>query len=406
VTLRRMHDSGAGGGSRLSRRDLLRVGSLGLRSRRVRALLSVLGISIGIAAIVGVLGISQSSKSGLLNELGRLGNRITVQPGSAASGQVTELPTTAEGMVSRVGPVTNVTELASTQSTYVYRSPFVPAIDTNGISLTATDAALPATLGASIAHGSFLNAATADFPAVVLGAEAARLLGINDLTNPTQVWIGRHWFTVIGILNPVELVTQMDSMAFIGFPIAGQYFAFDEHPSELYLRAVPSQVSAVAAVLPATVNPADASTVQVSQPSDILEAEVAAKGAFSGLLLGLGAVALLVGGVGIANVMVISVLERRSEIGLRRALGASRRHVAEQFLAEALLLSVLGGVAGTIIGLVATTLYALSQHWSVQIPALALYGGVGAALIIGAVAGLYPSMRAARLSPTEALRTI
>jgi putative ABC transport system permease protein len=117
-------------------------------------------------------------------------------------------------------------------------------------------------------------------------------------------------------------------------------------------------------------------------------------------------VALLVGGVGIANVVVIPVLERRSEIGLRRALGAIRRHVAEQFLAEAVLLSALGGLAGTVVGAVATVIYAVSQHWSVQIPAVALYGGLGAALVIGAIAGLYPSMRAARLSPTEALRTV
>jgi putative ABC transport system permease protein len=158
-------------------------------------------------------------------------------------------------------------------------------------------------------------------------------------------------------------------------------------------------------VLPATVNPADPSAVAVSFPSDILKAELVTKGAYNGLLLGLGAVALLVGGVGIANVMVISVLERRSEIGLRRALGASRRHVAEQFLAEALLLSLLGGAAGTVIGAAATVSYAVSQHQSVELPALALYGGVGAALLIGAIAGLYPSMRAARLSPTEALRT-
>jgi putative ABC transport system permease protein len=406
MTRRRRGDTDAGGASRLSRRDLLRVGSLGLRSRRMRASLSALGISIGIAAIVGVLGISQSSKAGLLAELGQLGNLLTVQAGNTGFGQATELPATSEGMASRVGPVTNVTEIAAIQNTYVYRSPFVPAVDTNGISVTATDSALPATLGATVAHGVFLNAATAQFPAVVLGAEAARLLGITDLTNPTQVWIGRHRFTVIGILNPVELVTQMDSMAFIGFPIAGQYFAFDGHPSELYLRAVPSQVAAVAAVLPATVNPPDPSTVQVSQPSDILKAEVAAKGAYNGLLLALGAVALLVGGVGIANVMVISVLERRSEIGLRRALGASRRHVAEQFLAEALLLSILGGVAGTIMGGASTVVYALTQHWSVQIPAQALYGGIGAALVIGAIAGLYPSTRAARLSPTEALRSV
>ena len=394
------------GGSTLTRRDLFRVGSLGLRTRRGRSLLSALGISIGIAAIVGVLGISQSSKTGLLDELGRLGNLITVQAGSTGVGQQSELPTTSEGMTSRVGPVTNVTEIGSIANTYVYRSSFIPTIDTNGISLSATDASLPATVGATVAHGTFLNAATARYPAVVLGAETARLLGINNLANPTQVSIGGHPFTVIGILNPVDLVSQLDAMAFIGFPIAEQYFSFDGHPTELYVRSVPSQVNVVADVLPATVNPADPSTVQVTFPSDILKAEVAAKGAYNGLLLGLGAVALLVGGVGIANVMVISVLERRSEIGLRRALGASRRHVAEQFLAEALLLSLLGGLAGTLIGGTATAIYAVSQHWSVRIPALSLYGGVVAALAIGAIAGLYPSMRAARLSPTEALRTV
>ena len=220
------------------------------------------------------------------------------------------------------------------------------------------------------------------------------------------MWLGGHWFTVVGILQPVELVTQIDSMALIGFPIAEQYFGFDGHPSDIYLRSVPSQVNEVCAGAAGYRQPGRPYVVQVSQPSDVLKAQVAAKGAYNGLLLGLGAVALLVGGVGIANVMVISVLERRSEIGLRRALGASRRHVAEQFLAEALLLSALGGLAGTIIGGVATAIYAAHPTLGRAIPPLAFYGGLGAALVIGAVAGLYPSMRAARLSPTEALRTV
>ncbi len=406
VTRRRVSEAGT---SQLTFRDLLRAGSLGLRSRRVRALLSALGISIGIAAIVGVLGISQSSKSGLLSELGRLGNLITVQPASSGTGQQAELPVTAAGMVSRIGPVTHVTGIASLTGTYVYRNSLIPAIDSSGISLTAADPALPATLGATLAQGAFLNAATARYPAVVLGTEAASLLGIHDLARPTQLWIGGHWFTVTGILRPVasavEQATPLDSMAFIGFRVAGHYFGFDGHPTQLYLRAVPSQVNAVAAVLPATVNPANPAVVQATFPTDILQAEIAAKGAYNSLFLGLGAVALLVGGVGIANVMVISVLERRSEIGLRRALGATRRHIAEQFLAEAVLLSALGGLAGTVIGAVATAIYAITQHWQVQIPAQALYGGTGAALAIGAIAGLYPAMRAARLSPTEALRT-
>jgi putative ABC transport system permease protein len=406
VTLQRAREPG---GSRLTGRDLLRVASLGLRTRRVRAALSALGIAIGIAAITGVLGISQSSKTGLLNELGQLGNLITVQSANSISGQATELPTTAEGMVSRIGPVTGVAQIAALAGTNVYRSPFIPAIDTNGISATAASPNLATTLGASLAHGVFLNAATARYPAVVLGAQTASLLGITSLAHSAQVWIGGHWFTVVGILNPapgpVEQVTPMDAMAFIGFPIAGQYFAFDGHPTELYVRTDPSQVAAVDNVLPATVNPATPGDVQVSEPAGVLQAELLTKGANNGLFLGLGAVALLVGGVGIANVMVISVLERRSEIGLRRALGATRRHVAEQFLAEAVLLSLLGGLAGTATGVAATAVCALTRHQSMQIPAEALYGGIGAALAIGAIAGLYPAMRAARLSPTEALRT-
>jgi putative ABC transport system permease protein len=404
VTRRRVRDAGA---SRLTGPDLLRAGSLGLRTRRVRAALSALGVSIGIAAIVGVLGISQSSESLLLAELGRLGNLLTVQAGNNASGQQTELPDTAGGMVSRIGPVIGVAQIAAISSVYVYRTPFIPAVQTSGIALTAAaPGALPATVGTSMAHGRFLNAATARYPAVVLGAEAASLLGIQNLAHPPQVWIGGHWFTVTGIMHPVPLQTTMDSMAFIGFPIAEQDFAFDGHPTELYVRSDPAQVAAVNAVLPATVNPANPATVTVTEPADVLQAEAVTTGAYNSLVLGLGAVALLVGGVGIANVMVISVLERRSEIGLRRALGATRHHIAEQFLTEALLLSLLGGLAGTLLGVAATAVYAVTQHWHVLIPPLALYGGPGAALAIGALAGLYPAMRAARLSPTEALRTV
>ena len=406
---RRSRRAGEAGGPRLTWPDLLRAGSLGLRSRRVRAGLSALGISIGIAAIVGVLGISQSSESGLLTELGQLGNLITVQPGTTLSGQQAELPATARGMVSRIGPVTSVAGIAGLSSVYVYRSPFIPAVQTNGIALTAADPALKATLGASLANGAFLNNATARYPAVVLGSEAASLLGITSLARPAQAWIGGHWFTVTGILNPAPAASvpgsQINAMAFIGFPAAEKYFAFDGHPTQLYVRTDPGQVNAVAAVLPATVNPASPATVTVTEESGILQAEVLAKGAYNGLFLGLGAVALLVGGVGIANVMVISVLERRSEIGLRRALGATRRHIAAQFLTEAILLATLGGLTGTTTGITATAIYARIQHWHLLIPPEALYGGLSAALAIGAIAGLYPATRAARLSPTQALRT-
>jgi putative ABC transport system permease protein len=392
--------------SKLNPRDLLRVGTVGLRSRRLRASLSALGVSIGIAAIVGVLGISASSKSGLLAELGRLGNLLTVTPGQTLFAENAQLPTTAPGMVARIGPVTDVTATGAVSNAAVYRNQHIPAVQTGGISVQAADPGLLSTLGASVAHGTFLNAATIKYPAVVLGASAAGVLGIDRLDVPVQLWLGGRWFTVVGILEPVDLAPEIDRSALVGFPVAEAVLRFDGHPTQLYIRTDPNQVAAVRRILAYTVNPANPDQVQVSRPSDVLAAQAAAKGAYNGLFLGLGAVALLVGGVGIANVMVISVLERRSEIGLRRALGATRRHVGEQFLSESLLLSLLGGLAGTALGVGATAAYAASQHWSIVLPPLALYGGLGAAMAIGVVAGLYPALRAARLSPTDALRTV
>jgi putative ABC transport system permease protein len=158
-------------------------------------------------------------------------------------------------------------------------------------------------------------------------------------------------------------------------------------------------------VLGATANPEHPSEVKVSRPSDALSAKRASDKAFTGLLLGLGAVALLVGGVGVANTMVISVLERRAEIGLRRSLGATRGHVRLQFLVESLLLSALGGTGGVLLGIGVTAAYAATQGWPTVVPAWATAGGVGATLVIGVVAGLYPAIRASRLAPTEALAT-
>jgi putative ABC transport system permease protein len=157
--------------------------------------------------------------------------------------------------------------------------------------------------------------------------------------------------------------------------------------------------------MPTTVNPEHPEEVEVSRPSDALAARDAADRALTGLLLGLGAVALLVGGVGVANTMVISVLERRNEIGLRRALGATRGQVRLQFLAESLLLSALGGVAGVLVGSLVTAVYAATRDWPTSIPPLAIVGGIGATLVVGTAAGAYPAARAARLTPTAALAT-
>ena len=400
--------------SRVLPADMVRLGGVGLRSRKLRTGLSSLGIAIGIAAMVGVLGISASSRADLLAELDRLGtNLLTVTPGRTLFGRNAVLPTESVGMIGRIGPVESVSATKSVDAN-VRRTDLIPSSQTGGIAVLAARTDLQGVIGGSMRSGAFLNEATERYPAVVLGSVAAARLGIDraGLRGPNgvdgadvQVWLGEQWFTVVGILEPVPLAPEIDRAALIGFPVAQERLGADAYPSTVYTRTAPDGVDAVRAVLPATANPQHPEEVQVSRPSDALAARAATKTAFTALLLGLGAVGLLVGGVGIANVMVISVLERRPEIGLRRALGATRRHIRSQFLAESLLLSTLGGVGGAALGAGATAAYAASRGWTVVVPPVSLAGAVGAALVIGAVAGLYPAMRAARLAPTDALRS-
>jgi putative ABC transport system permease protein len=390
--------------SRLLLADVVRVGAGGLRARRLRAALSALGVAIGIASMVAVLGVSESSKADLLAALDRLGtNLLEVGPGQTFAGDTAELPESAPGMVRRMADVEGAAAAKVLDQT-VRRTDRIDEAETGGIAVMAADTGLARTLGARMRRGRFLNEATATYPVVVLGATAARRLGIHSAG--VNVWLGDRWFTVAGILAPVTLDPDLDSAALIGFPVAEELLDADRSPTTIYVRTAEDRVESTRELLAATSNPEHPEEVEVSRPSDALAAEAAAKSAFTGLFLGLGAVALLVGGVGIANVMVISVLERRSEIGLRRALGATRRHISAQFLTESLLLGLLGGMAGAALGAGVTAVYALSQGWPAVVPLVALFGALGASLTIGAVAGLYPAARAARLAPTEALRSV
>jgi putative ABC transport system permease protein len=386
--------------------DLLRVASVGLRTRRLRAALSSLGIAIGVAAIVAVLGLSSSSQAGLLAEIGRLGtNLLQVTNGQTAFGQTAELPYAAPARIARIGPVTE-TQYTGTTSASAYRSPLIPSVNTNGIGVVASSLHLPKALGTTMYAGTYLNAATDHLPVCVLGASAAQHLGIDHLFRGERIWVGNQWFYVVGILNPALLTPEIDSDVMVGFPAAEKYLGYDGHPSTIYVRTNPDEVNAVDRVLAAAANPENPGNVDVSQPSQALQAQADAKNAFNDLFLGLGAVALLVGAVGVANIMVISVLERRSEIGLRRSLGATKGHIRTQFLSEAILLSILGGAVGVGAGALATVIYASTKGWTVDLPPLAWAGGFAAALFIGAVAGLLPALRAARLSPTDALHTV
>jgi putative ABC transport system permease protein len=393
--------------ARLRPGDLAGLAGVGLRTRKLRAALSALGIAIGVAAIVAVLGLASSSQSGLLAEISKLGtNLLTVANGQSLTGGTTELPVAAPGMIAELPGVTAVQDTGTISNANVYRTPYVPAIDTNALTVDASTLGLPGLVGTSIAQGTFLNAGTAREPAAVLGAAAAQRLGIDRVWPGERIWADGQWLYVVGILTPATLAPEIDSSILVGFPAAEKYLHFNGHPSQIYLRAATSQVTTVDNLLAAQANPETPAQVNVAQPSNALTAQADAAGAFDTLFLGLGAVALLVGAVGVANIMVISVLERRSEIGLRRALGATKAQIRIQFLCEAILLAALGGATGVILGTVSTAIYAHAKGWAIVIPPQAWAGGLAAALLIGVLAGLLPAIRAARLSPTQALWTL
>jgi putative ABC transport system permease protein len=392
---------------RLHPRDVLRLGYYGLRARPLRVVLSALGIAIGIAAMLAVVGISTSSRAKLDRLLDALGtNLLTAGPGQTLFGEDATLPDESVAMVRRMASVQSVTAIGQLADAKVYRTNRIPAPQSGGIGTYAVRPDLLDTVGAAVASGTWLNDATVQYPAVVLGTKTAERLGVGAVNPDLQIWLGGRWFTVIGILDPVPLAPELDLGALIGWPAAQRYLGFDGDITTLYVRTDPDRVEAVRGLLARAANPARPNEVDVSRPSDALAAQAAAETTFTGLLLGLGAVALLVGGIGVANTMVISVLERRAEIGLRRSLGATRGHIRIQFLTESLLLAALGGGAGILLGSGVTAVYATLQDWPIVIPDWLMAGGITAAVIIGGVAGLYPAIRAASLTPTEALAAV
>lgn len=395
---------------RLRPAEILRLGLLGPRTRRLRAVLSSLGIAIGVATMIVVVGIPASGNQALNERLSGLGTNL-LSAKAVADEQTDELPPvpeSAQDMAARVPPVERVSEVANTHAT-VRRSEAIPEEQGSGLTALAVKGNnLPALIDAEMQSGHYLDKADRSFPTVVLGSVAATRLGVTNIEpdEPApEVRIGAQNFTVVGILKPTPLEHDVERSVLVGWHAAEQWLDFDRHPTVLYARAQESQVHEVAGVLGATMFPKNPGKIQVSRPSEALKAKKLTESTFSGLFLGLAGVALLVGAVGVANTMVVSVLERRREIGLRRALGATRGQIRSQFVAESVLLCLLGGVSGAVAGALGTVAYAMVRGWPAVIPAGSVLGGIGAALVVGVLAGVQPAMRASRLSPTEALAT-
>lgn len=382
--------------------QLVAAGLVGVRGRPGRAVLSALGIAIGVAAVVAVLGIGAAGQAELAARLDTLGtNLLRVTAGKTPLGEQTRLPREAVDMVARVSGVRQAGSTGKVPKATVHRSDLTDPRATGGIDVLAADVRLPDVVGATVRTGTWLDAATDGYPTVVLGAAAAEHLAVD--VPGSQVWLADRWFTVVGVLDPVDLAPELDRSALIGQEAAESLLGFDGHPTTVYERSDDDAVQQVAELLPGTVSPQRPGDVQVSRPSDALQAKLAAQSTFATAYLGLGLVALVVGGIGVANTMVVSVVERRAEIGLRRALGAGKGQIRTQFLTEAVMLSGLGGVTGVLLGLSTAAAWALHSGWPVTIPTAAVVAGVGSSVLIGSVAGWFPAARAARLSPTEAL---
>lgn len=389
--------------SRLRPGDLAYVGSTGLRARPMRAVLSALGVAIGIAAMVAVVGISASSRERLDSQLADLGTNLLTVTVAKPSGSVAPLPLPpdASARVERIAGVTGAAATADLDGVHVYRNALVDEGRTGGLTVTASELDLLSVVGAELRTGTWLNAATATLPVTVLGATAAERLGVREAGS--LVWLDGRDTTVVGILDPVPLAEELDTAALVGMPIAQTEYDSAGHPTRVYERSEDDTVLAIRDLLPPSVQPPAPTDVVVSRPSDALAARAAIDEVFTGLLLALGSISLLVGGIGVANTMIISVLERRREIGLRRAIGATRHHIRLQFLTEAVLLSALGGLAGAGLGAAVSAAIATGNGWVPVIPLWILGGGVLATIAIGAVAGLSPAVRAARTPPSIAL---
>jgi len=396
--------------------DLLRTAGLGVTSRPQRTALSALGVALGIASLVALTWAAASNQAELLRQLDEQGADLAVvSPTLGPDNQPIPVHDAAPEMIARVHGVAQIGVLEHPpEGLGVFRNELVPPQETNGLTVAVARPNLFDAVGAELAHGRWFDDATRALPTVVLGATAAERLGIAAAGE--QVWIGGRWYGVIGILessglaggglNTAAILGDRWVRAAYGDPAAPAGEDPIGHVAQIFVRAEPGRIGEVSSALAAAASPGAPHQVDVAGLLDLAAARATADDALATLGLVLAGIALLVGGVGIANTMVVTVMERRGEIGLRRALGARPGQVATQFVAEAVALSLLGGLTGAALGTAAAVVIAFANQQPVAVPLPALVAGPVVAVVVGAVAGLHPAMRAARTPPTQALKGV
>lgn len=388
--------------------DVVSQAVRGLTSRKLRTALTALGISIGIASLISIQGITEANQADARAEIDALGSDfLFITPGTGVTEEA-ELLSYAPAMLdTHLSPVEYVAALYPVDAR-ARRNALIPEVQTGGVTVSAVTAAdldLLEPVNGSVAFGRFHDPTSVEVPAVVLGSLAAERLGIRHLTGHPTINISGADFSVIGVLNEFEtLNTDLNRTAIIGLTVATKLFETPDTPGAIYAQVRPELLDDVRELIPAQANPAAPGEVAVSRPTEALEIREVIDETFARILQALAIIVLAVGGIGIANIMVISVIERRGEIGLRRSLGATRKHIASQFIIESTVLSLLGGLLGVAIGVSIVVGYARYKDFEIIIPWFWLSIGVGAAFALGALAGLYPAWRASRLDPAEAVR--
>ncbi|MAT37817.1 MAG: hypothetical protein CL420_07250 [Acidimicrobiaceae bacterium] len=389
-------------------REILNVAISGLTARKVRTLLIMLGPVLGAAGIVAAVGLNESAKGDVRQTLERLGTNLIVASadGSFSAGQAPTLPEDAVERsmnVSTVDRVAGITEIGSL--TVLPSQGGKDFFRTIPIPVLTSDQNLLNVLDAQMLHGRFINGSDESnvFRSAVMG---------HDLANDYQYLPGElrtidvdgETYGVVGVIEKVDLVPKLDTAIIIPKSSAEEDFDVEQKPTTLYVRATEGNVDSTAEALPMAINLGGDEAVTVAVPSDLLEAQGAVDTTLRNILFLMGGLALLVGGVGIANVMSISVIQRSGEIGIRRALGHTKMTIALQFVLEALFVGVLGGIAGVVTGVCVIYLVSSILGWiaTLNIPLFLVAGGM--ALIVSVIAGLYPAWKAARLEPLETLR--